>query len=289
MGKVLRFANLHSLHMKGNDSRGYFFAPGELAKPARGAWGTGHVALSATMPSMGKFGRFLSAIWSDWLARMSGPLTVPFAVAALLLPSTAAKMLFAALAVIAALLTCYRVWVKEFDRAEVEKAKNEAVAPKMDISILCAIPRGKSGLGLTDLFFNVRLVLEQPIEVAIQNFTLTIFDEAQSVTLTAIHDVPHWVVVKKKRPSFRPTDFFHVPCDPLPNELKRRGDPVQGWIHFPCDSLVESFVQRRSLTLKVNCAHGTCYFNLDGSTIKPDPDVKGEVWKARIWEAATET
>jgi hypothetical protein len=73
---------------------------------------------------MGKFGKFLSAIGSDWLARMSGPLTVPFTLAALWFSSTAARISFAVLAVVAALLTCYRIWVKEYDRAEAEEAKN---------------------------------------------------------------------------------------------------------------------------------------------------------------------
>lgn len=62
--------------------------------------------------------KFFSAIGRDWLARMSGPLTVPFALAALFLPSAAAKILFAVLAIVAALLTCYRIWKSEYDRAE---------------------------------------------------------------------------------------------------------------------------------------------------------------------------
>jgi hypothetical protein len=61
--------------------------------------------------------RFISAIGSDWLARMSGPLTVPFTVAAFFLPSTLAKISFAILAVIAALITCFRIW----NTAETEK------------------------------------------------------------------------------------------------------------------------------------------------------------------------
>jgi hypothetical protein len=73
---------------------------------------------------MAHFGKFLSAIGSDWLARMSGPLTVPFTVAAFWFPSTTARILFAILAIVAALLTCYRVWAKEYDRAETERQKN---------------------------------------------------------------------------------------------------------------------------------------------------------------------
>jgi len=73
---------------------------------------------------MGKVHKFFLAIGSDWLARMSGPLTVPFTVLAFVLPSTVTRILFAILAVIAGLVTCYRVWATEYDRAEAEKAKN---------------------------------------------------------------------------------------------------------------------------------------------------------------------
>jgi hypothetical protein len=69
------------------------------------------------------FGKFLIAIWSDWLARMSGPLTVPFTIAAFFVPGPAYRALFAALAVMAGLVTCYRVWATEYDRAEEAKAK----------------------------------------------------------------------------------------------------------------------------------------------------------------------
>lgn len=62
--------------------------------------------------------RFLSAIGKDWFARMSGPLTVPFTILALFLPSSAAKILFAVLAVVAAIVTSYRVWKSEYDRAQ---------------------------------------------------------------------------------------------------------------------------------------------------------------------------
>jgi hypothetical protein len=69
--------------------------------------------------------RFLSAIWADWLARMSGPLTVPFTLAAFFLPSSIARISFTILAVIAGLVTCYRIWKAEYDKYQAEVAKNE--------------------------------------------------------------------------------------------------------------------------------------------------------------------
>jgi hypothetical protein len=71
--------------------------------------------------------RFLVAVWSDWLARMSGPLTVPFTIAAFFVPSAVYRVLFATLAVVAALLTCYRIWAKEYERAESVTSKLDAI------------------------------------------------------------------------------------------------------------------------------------------------------------------
>lgn len=76
------------------------------------------IPLSCEMPNMGKLHKFFKAIWSDWLARMSGPLTVPFTLAAFVLPSNAARISFSALAVVAGLVTCYRVWATADDKAQ---------------------------------------------------------------------------------------------------------------------------------------------------------------------------
>ena len=223
-------------------------------------------------PSMLKLRMFLLAIGSDWLARMSGPLTVPFTIAALAISSTKGKILFVILAVIAALVTCYRVWVKEYDRAESEKAKNEA-APHMDIDVLSTIPHGTLQAGLTDLFFCIRLVLSEPNRVSVRDFSLTIFDGSVAETYTAVEDVGEWDLIKKEPNGRR----YRVCCVPLIKELTRRGDPVQGWIHIPIPNLPESFVQRRALTIKVNCTYGTCYANVQGAYVRSDPDVKGHM------------
>jgi hypothetical protein len=221
---------------------------------------------------MGKFGKFLSAIGSDWLARMSGPLTVPFTVAAFLLPSIRAKALFGGLAATAALLTSYRAWVKEHDRAEAEAAKNEG-APHMDIVDLNVVPHGHLGEGLTDLFFHVRLVLGEPSQVSVRNFTLEISNEATSTTFDEIDDVIEWSLVKPVG------GFSRSPCVPLRKDLSKRGDPVQGCVHFRISNLSESVAQRCTLIFKVNCIHGTCYRYLPGSRVQPGAEGKGVMMK----------
>lgn len=59
-----------------------------------------------------RFSSFLTAFASDWLARMSGPASVPFTFLALYLTSRV-RVLFGSLAAFCFLLAAYRVWKKE--------------------------------------------------------------------------------------------------------------------------------------------------------------------------------
>jgi len=59
-------------------------------------------------PDLG-FIAFLRAFGQSWLTLMSGPLTVPFAIAALVLPGFY-KLLFGVLAVLCGVFSSYRVW-----------------------------------------------------------------------------------------------------------------------------------------------------------------------------------
>jgi hypothetical protein len=62
------------------------------------------------------FMAFLRAFGANWLTRMSGPLTVPFAIAALFSPGFY-KLLFAALAIVCGVSSSYEVWRNERKRA----------------------------------------------------------------------------------------------------------------------------------------------------------------------------
>src|SRR4051794_37826461 len=70
--------------------------------------------------------KFLRAIWSDWPSRMSGPLTVPFAAAALFLPGNASRLLFGTLAVLCGIVSCYRVWAVEYAAAQQAQERFDA-------------------------------------------------------------------------------------------------------------------------------------------------------------------
>jgi hypothetical protein len=55
------------------------------------------------------FGAFLRAFGDSWLTKMSGPLTVPFTIGALLLPGLL-KSIFAILAITSGVFSSYHVW-----------------------------------------------------------------------------------------------------------------------------------------------------------------------------------
>ncbi len=201
---------------------------------------------------MPKVRTFLSAIMSDWLSGMSGPLTVPFAIAAFWLSSTSARISFTILAILAACVTCYRVWAKEYDRAEEERAKNE-VAPKMRMMIYNHVEQGSAGSTVSDVFFCIGVVLENPSQVSIDTFSLDIYDAARWQSFLSVDDVSNWEIeqIKDGKP-------FSVRCIALPKALMRRGDPVQGWLHFRLPDIPSTLIRESGLRIKIDCAQGSC-------------------------------
>jgi hypothetical protein len=168
----------------------------------------------------------------------------------------------------------YDAWRTTDEELEKEKAKNEA-RPTMDIGVLNVVPRGSLGAGLTDLFFYLDLVLGTPSQVSIRDFSLMIFNDAQSLEIVAVEDVLEWQLLKSVEDALR----SFVPCLPLTKELTRPGDSVQGWIHFPLPNVPERSIQMSGLKIKVNCQHGTCYHNLAGAYVISDPVAKGSMRK----------
>jgi hypothetical protein len=59
---------------------------------------------------------FALAVSSEWLTLLSGPLSVPVAVAAFFVPSDIVKILFGLIAFIGVWVTAYRLWKREHDK-----------------------------------------------------------------------------------------------------------------------------------------------------------------------------
>jgi hypothetical protein len=65
--------------------------------------------------------QFFKAFSEDWLAKMSGPPTVPLTIAAFFVPNRLLKILLGTLAVLCAVVASYRVWAKEHMKLEIAK------------------------------------------------------------------------------------------------------------------------------------------------------------------------
>jgi hypothetical protein len=92
---------------------------------------------------MGRVGQFFRAMFSEWWSGLSGPSSVPFAVASLWVSSPVQRVLYGSLAVILLLFSAYRIWSKQrdwTDKAESEllnlKKKYLDDQPKFGMDIL---------------------------------------------------------------------------------------------------------------------------------------------------------
>ncbi len=165
-------------------------------------------------------------------------------------------------AVLLIFMAQYDTWSEANAELGKEQAKNEA-EPHIGINLIGAVSRGKVGAGITDLFVSLELILESPSQVLIQNFSLDMFDGAQSTTVIGEEDLSQWQYMRRIENGA--LNHERVQCVPLVKELNQRGNPVRGWIHFPIPNLEESYLRRCMLIIKINGLHGTCYYKRHGS------------------------
>jgi hypothetical protein len=97
-----------------------------------------------------RFRTYLKAFSTDMLTRMSGPLSVPFAVAALLVSSRTQKILYSCLAVVCAMFASYRVWRKERLNSSSQVAEKDSLLSALrDQMALITAKQQKARLKMT--------------------------------------------------------------------------------------------------------------------------------------------
>jgi hypothetical protein len=151
-------------------------------------------------------------------------------------------------------------WNKKRSELESEKDKNR-IAPKVEIQITKTISNGALKRGVTDLFVYVILTLREPSEVFIRDFSIECVDGTDSLKCVAVNDMNQWRIKKELKYQ---SGFSYIACIPVEMALTRRGDPMQGWIHFPTANWPESLLHRSKLWIKLNSAYGTCVEVVDG-------------------------
>jgi len=79
---------------------------------------------------MGRIGLFFRSMFSEWGSGLSGPASVPLAVAALWVTGGVQRVLYGSLAGILLLVSAYRIWTRQHDRAEKAEAELVCVRQK---------------------------------------------------------------------------------------------------------------------------------------------------------------
>lgn len=78
-----------------------------------------------------RFRTYLRAFFTDLLTGMSGPLSVPFVIAALWVSSRTQKTLYASLAVVCAMFASYRVWQKDRRGASAQLTEKDSALAQL--------------------------------------------------------------------------------------------------------------------------------------------------------------
>jgi hypothetical protein len=208
---------------------------------------------------------FLKAWWSDWLTRMSGPATVPLAVAALTVSSTLYRTLWATLAVLCAGFTSYRVWLKERIALETERAKNQLPVIEAELERVYIDPFETPSL----IAFVLATLhnLNAAISTTIKSYELSVRIEGKDYSSGQRSLANYELQLDEAQPLV--ADAGGLLPGPLPaladritdsNPLKR-GIPITGWLLFvfPDLSLWPFLCPAESVTLTVTDAFGRKY------------------------------
>lgn len=137
-------------------------------------------------------------------------------------------------------------WGIEHKKCRDERNKSK-IAPDIEVQVSTMITRGMLGVGVTDLFIQLVLTLKAPSEVVIDTFSLAAMQETQYVHASAVDDLTFWELIKEKPEG----GYLHLPCSPMTNTLRQRGDPVEGWVHCRLTKVTESWLLNSMLWVKL--------------------------------------
>ncbi len=193
---------------------------------------------------MRKLRKFFRSMFSEWGSGLSGPSSIPFAVLALFASGSLQKACYASLAGILCFFSAYRIWDKEYERAETEKEKNQF--PVIEGSILATFHGTYTNpytlqpvLRDSRYYVHVRLVNVKDVPCTINRYRLIFYLGAQEVVsgdgekVSGIieHDSSFRDAnTEQSIASLATTRIYALPIHAA-NPL-RRGCAQDGWIQF---------------------------------------------------------
>jgi hypothetical protein len=184
-------------------------------------------------------GKFFRAMFSELGSGLSGPASVPLAIAALGVSNPVQKFLYGSLTAVLWFFSAYRIWFKEYQRAETELARHtrpEIVLEFLDC--LWGTISPQENMIRTHLFVRLRLTNMAAVETTISKYHLMVAVDGMLKEGEAYEQWPRGVIEHN-----RAGDPFALglpgnsplPFDFISDRIKyisplKRGLPVEGWI-----------------------------------------------------------
>jgi hypothetical protein len=128
-----------------------------------------------------KLGKFFYVMFHDWWSGLSGPPSVPLAIIALYASSTHYKIIFGSAAMVLGFFSAYRIWSKEYDRAEHEIALNALPEIVPEVLYCFYAPDMLERTKQSHLLFAlVRLLNKRNVNTSVTDLRLTITVNGQT-------------------------------------------------------------------------------------------------------------
>lgn len=167
---------------------------------------------------------------------MSGPATVPFAIAALYVPSRQYRFLYGVLALLCAGFTSYRVWLKERLVLEAEQAKNQFPLIEAELERVYIEPLGTRGVNVcvSATLHNLNAV----IPTAVRSYELSLREEGQDYSSVQRSLANYELQLEGPQHLMADAGGLlpgHLPAlaDRITNSNPlKRGTPASGWLLF---------------------------------------------------------
>ncbi|MGD0790214.1 MAG: hypothetical protein ABR920_00465 [Terriglobales bacterium] len=249
-------------------------------------------------------------MFSDWLTGMTGPLTVPFTVAALFVGTPAYRVLFALLAVVAGVFACYRVCDKEYQRAEAAEQTLRALlaGPKFTghfyqfqifprtgladpsfIHEIMNVAKKRPPLDPADppkcdydVFLEVYLQNDVPGKGSILEYVFEMEFEGSYVKLEREFSFKGWIL-EREESQMNARDGLSIVHDsvqkPIPDlsaiaGLLEQGKGVEGWLHYVLKNVAYTEfdgAKKRDMRLTINDGKGEPHLINKAWTGEPRP------------------
>lgn len=132
------------------------------------------------------FGRFLKSIISEWGSALSGIPSIPFAIAALYVTGTRQRLLYASLAMACGIYSSYRIWAKEYRRAEEFNQQLAQDKPQFSVKVDSVNWEYQKSADRTNIWFGITLSNRGAPSIA-RDWIAVLTQNGEDLRLTPLH------------------------------------------------------------------------------------------------------